>query len=79
MDVWCRMLGVALRLVWPFLLTPWRSPLLRWRMETYGALDERGQLLHAEDITPPRFFRFVRHHRLALLQFLRWAARLYSH
>ena len=74
--VWLRMLLVALRLAWPTLLTPWRSPLLRWRMETYGLLDERGRLLHAEEITPARFFRFLFRHRDALARFLRWAAAL---
>lgn len=74
--MWCRMLLVAWRLAWPFLFMPWRSPLLRWRMETYGTLDEQGRLLHADDITPARFFRFAALHRGRLLQFLRWAAML---
>ena len=72
--LWCRMAFVALRLTWPYLLTPWRSPLLRWRIETYGLLDEHGQLLHAEEITPARFLAFALHHHRALRQFLRWAA-----
>ena len=38
--VWGRMLGIAVSLAWPHLLTPWRSPLLRWRIETYGIRDE---------------------------------------
>ena len=74
--VWVRMILAAFHLGWPFLLTPWRSPLLRWRIETYGFLDERGRMLHADDVTPLRFLRFTIHHRLALVRFLRWAARL---
>ena len=71
-----RMIAVVFRLTWPYLFTPWRSPLLRWRMETYGILDERGQLLHADEITPGRFFQFTLRHRNALARFLRWAAAL---
>lgn len=74
--LWLRMLGIAVRLAWPYLLTPWRSPLLRWRIETYGMLDQDGHLLHASDITPTRFFRFVLARRGALVRFLRWAATL---
>lgn len=71
-----RMIVVACRLAWPMLLSPWRSPLLRWRIETYGIRDEHGRLLHADDITPARFFRFLLTHRIALTRFLRWAVLL---
>ena len=71
-----RMLFVALRLAWPHLLTPWRSPLLRWRVETYGLLGPDGRALHADDITPADLLRFTLRHRAALLRFLRWAAAL---
>ena len=74
--LWLRMMSVALRLVGPYLLTPWRSPLLRWRMETYGVLDTDGTLLHASEIDPTTFFRFTFQHRRALLRFLRWATSL---
>ena len=74
--LWLRMLGVAWRLAWPHPVAPWRSPLLRWRMETYGVVDTAHQLLHADDITPARFFRFTVTHHRALLRFLRWAATL---
>ena len=40
---WFRMLRVAFRLAWPDILTPWRSPLIRWRAETYGVQDEHGR------------------------------------
>ena len=48
-------------------LRPWRSPYLRWRIETYWGL-------HAESITPAQFRTFVWEHRGELLQFLDWAA-----
>ena len=50
-------------------LTPWRSPYLRWRIETYWGL-------HAEEITPGQFWRFVWVHRRELFRFLRWAERM---
>ncbi len=70
------MARVAWRLAWPYVLTPWQSPLLRWRMETYGVVDDQGRLLTAHDITPQRFFLFAITHRTQLLRFLRWAAQL---
>ena len=73
---WLRMGWVALRVAWPHVLTPWRSPLLRSRVETYGVRDERGRLLHADQITASRFIRFTVAHRQALTRFLRWAGRL---
>jgi len=73
---WFRMLVVAIRLAGPDLLAPWRSPLLRWRMETYGLTDEHGRLLHADQITPARFLSFLIHRRTALCRFLRWSASL---
>ncbi len=73
---WLIMGRVALRLAWPYLLTPWRSPLLRWRMETYGVTGPDGRLLHAEEIGPQQFFQFLHQHRGALAHFLDWASRL---
>jgi len=72
--MWFRMVLVALRLTWPFLLAPWRSPLLRWRMETYGVLDAQGHLLHADQLTRTHVLTFTRRHLRALTRFLRWAA-----
>ena len=72
--LWLRMGRVALRLTWPYLFAPWRSPLLRWRVETYGMLDERGEVLHADALTLSRCLRFALSHRRALARFLRWAA-----
>ena len=74
--LWLRMILVATRLAWPHLVLPWRSPVLRWRIETYGFLDPHGRILHADDVSPGHFLRFVVRQRLALLRFLRWAALL---
>jgi hypothetical protein len=61
------------RLLWRlsggYRLRPWRSPYLRWRIETYWGL-------HAEQIDRKTFWRFVREHRGELLRYLRWAARM---
>ena len=70
------MLFVAFRLAWPYLLMPWRSPLLRWRIETYGLLDARGRPLHADELGPSDVWRFAVRRRAALVRFLRWAASL---
>ena len=74
--LWLRMILVACRLAGPYLLCPWRSPLLRWRIETYGFLDSHGRILHADDVSPGQFLQFVVRQSLALLRFLRWAALL---
>jgi len=59
--LWCATRGYRLR--------PWKSPLLRWRMETYlGA--------PAEDIHAGDFWRFVWQHRRDLTRFLAWAGRM---
>lgn len=71
-----RMIWVALRIAWPDLLAPWRSPFLRWRMETYGITNASGRLLHAEELTAGDMFRFLLMRRQALARFLRWAAAL---
>jgi len=52
-------------------LAPWRSPYLRWRIETYSGL-------HADRISRDDFFRFLRDHAGELFRFLRWAARMRS-
>lgn len=68
------MIAVAVRLAGPHLLAPWRSPLLRWRMETYGVLDAAGRPMMAQAITAGGFVRFAASNRRALWRFLRWAA-----
>ena len=71
-----RMCYVAWRLSWPYVLAPWYSPLLRWRLETYGVCDTQGRLLHADEITPACFLRFTLSRLAALWRFLGWAAEL---
>ncbi len=49
-------------------LRPWRSPYLRWRIETYCGM-------HADSITFAQFWSFLWHEQSNLLRYLRWAAR----
>jgi len=63
------MLAFLWRLTRGYRLRPWRSPYLRWRIETYWGI-------HAETITFGKFWRFVWRERRALLQYLRWAAQM---
>jgi hypothetical protein len=50
-------------------LRPWRSPYLRWRIETYWGIG-------AEGIGPAEFWRFAGAHWRELLRYLRWAGRM---
>jgi len=50
-------------------LSPWRSPYLRWRMETYWGTP-------ADQIGFGEFWRFLWQHRRDLLRFLGWAQRM---
>ena len=61
------MLLMLWRLARGYRLRPWRSPYLRWRMETYWGM-------HADQIDCAAFCRFVWRHRAELLRYLRWAA-----
>jgi hypothetical protein len=62
-----------LRFLWRgtrgYRLRPWRSPLLRWRMETYWGTP-------AEEISFAEFWRFVWQRREDLVRFLGWAERM---
>ena len=62
-----------LRFLWQatrgYRFRPWRSPYLRWRMETYWGTP-------AEGIRFNDFCRFVWRQRGDLLRFLRWAERM---
>ena len=73
---WLRMVAVAIRLAGPHALMPWRSPLVRWRMETYGFLTRDGRVAHADEVTPAAFFNFVWANRRQFASFLQWAAQL---
>ncbi len=46
-------------------LHPWKSPYLRWRIETYWGL-------HADEIGFQEFWRFVWTQRRDLFRFARW-------
>ena len=62
-----------IHLLWRFSrgyrLRPWRSPYLRWRLETYWGL-------HADQITFGQFWSFLWQRRRELARFLRWAQRM---
>jgi len=46
-------------------LRPWRSPYLRWRIETFSGV-------HAENVDRHIFFSFLWQQRHQLVHFLRW-------
>jgi len=50
-------------------LTPWRSPYLRWRIETYSGKK-------AETLTASSIFAFVWASRWELLSFLMWTGQV---
>ena len=62
-----------IRFVWRasrgYWLTPWRSPYLRWRIETYSGIP-------ASLIDFRTFWSFVWKNRRELTRFLRWADRM---
>jgi len=60
------LLAAAWRLARGYRLTPWRSPYLKWRVETYEGL-------HAERIGFGAFWSFTWRRRKALVRFLVWA------
>jgi hypothetical protein len=63
------MLRTLWRLTRGYRLRPWRSPYLRWRMETYWGL-------HAEEITFVLFWGLMWRQRREMLRYLRWAGRM---
>ena len=64
-----------LRFLWNatrgYRLRPWRSPYLRWRLETYSGL-------HAETIRLRDFLHFLISDRKQLLRFSRWLSEMRS-
>jgi hypothetical protein len=50
-------------------LTPWRSPYLRWRIETYAGIP-------ADEITFSSFWAFMWRERSSLLRYLSWVDRM---
>jgi hypothetical protein len=63
------MLSFVWRATRGYRLRPWRSPYLRWRMETYWGI-------HADEIQFKDFCRFAWQHRKDLLRYLRWTERM---
>jgi hypothetical protein len=63
------MLRAWWRLTRGYRLTPWRSPYLRWRMETYWGL-------HADQIGFGDFWRFAWQRRGDLRRYFKWAERM---
>jgi hypothetical protein len=65
------MLRILWRITRGYRLRPWKSPYLRWRMETYWGYC-------AGDISFRDFWRFTWKQRREFLRYLRWAARMES-
>jgi hypothetical protein len=63
------MTGFLLDAARRYWLTPWRSPYLKWRIETYWGT-------HAEQIGFREFWAFVWQRKWDLIRFLRWASRM---
>ena len=62
-------LGFVLDATRGYRLRPWKSPYLRWRMETYWGVP-------AERINRQRFLQLSWSERRPLLAFLSWAAQM---
>jgi len=60
------MLRLLWRLTRGYRLRPWRSPYLRWRIETYSGK-------RAAEITFAQFCKFTWTERRELFRYLRWA------
>ena len=67
------MILYSLRFAWVasrgYRLRPWRSPLLRWRIETYSGIP-------ADEVTFGVFWKFMWAERRSLRDFLKWGARM---
>ena len=67
------MIFYALRFLWTasrgYRLRPWRSPYLRWRLETFSGIP-------AETITRSIFCEFLWRERKSLWRFLKWGAEM---
>ena len=68
------MIAYTIRFLWVssrgYRLRPWRSPYLRWRIETYTGIP-------AEQITAAIFIREVWKARREFWQFLAWGAEMH--
>ena len=67
------MILYALRFLWTassgYRLRPWRSPYLRWRVETFSGIP-------AETITRSVFCEFLWRERKTIWRFLKWGAEM---
>ena len=63
------MLGTLWRATRGYRLAPWKSPYLRWRIETYAGIP-------ADQIDFKVFWRQMWRYRKDLLRYLRWADRM---
>ena len=63
------MVRMLWRLSKGYRLRPWRSPYLRWRIETYSGL-------HAEEITARDFLKITWRERREFLRYLTWADKM---
>ena len=63
------MLAAIWRMTRGYRLCPWRSPYLKWRIETYSGM-------HAEKIGFREFWSFSWRSRGELARYLRWAGRM---
>jgi len=63
------MLAILWRLTSGYRLRPWKSPYLRWRIETYSGLP-------AEQMTFGQFWKFAWTERRELRRYLSWAAKM---
>ena len=65
----------SLRFLWQasrgYRLRPWRSPYLRWRIETYSGIA-------AESIDQRQFWAFLWRERGSLVRYLRWTGEMRS-
>ena len=63
----------ALRYYWRlakgYRLRPWRSPVVRWRLETFFGI-------HADRLTRHQFFTLLWRNRRQIRKFLAWAAEM---
>ena len=64
--------GLLWRFIGGYRLRPWRSPYLRWRIETYAGIP-------AARLTMRQFFRFAWDNRRDLWRYLVWAQRQTQH
>jgi hypothetical protein len=63
------MLAVVWKLTKGYRLRPWRSPYLKWRMETYTGI-------HSEKIGFSEFWSLAWRNRKDFIRYLHWAERM---